>query len=67
MDLPLLTFDGYHNIRVLTTYLSLNFYNSPTSVGSATAAGPGPENSAAIGPRLLVGVHWLCFIPPILN
>lgn len=29
------------------------------SDGSATQAGPGPANSAAIGPRLFVGVHGL--------
>lgn len=35
--------------------------------GRVTQAGPGVTNSAAIGPRLLVGVQGLCVSPPIVT
>lgn len=38
----------------------------PMYDGKDTQAGPGPLNSAAMGPRLLVGVHGLCVIPPMI-
>ena len=38
----------------------------PTRGAKETHAGPGPLNSAAIGPRRLVAVHGRCVRPPIL-
>lgn len=40
---------------------------SPIRLGSETQAGPGLQYSAAIGPRLLVGVHGCCWMPPIFH
>ena len=37
----------------------------PINEGRATQAGPGPENSAAMGPRRFVGVQGRCVSPPI--
>lgn len=38
----------------------------PIVFGKVTQAGPGLVNSAEIGPRRFVGVHGLCWKPPIL-
>ena len=39
--------------------------DSPIRLGNVTQAGPGLEYSAAIGPRLFVGVHGCCWMPPM--
>ena len=44
----------------------VQWYLLPNNEGKDSAAGPGPWNSAAIGPRLFVGVQEpLC--PPMLE
>ena len=48
-DSLMLASEGGQRDQMLSHY---NTHSLPNSVGRAMAAGPGPENSAAMGPRL---------------
>ncbi len=48
---------GAKNEDITHFFCSLAWYSLPKSEGRTIAAGPGPWNSAAMGPRRLVGVQ----------